>query len=45
MNDVMSLAIHRMWKDYFMMKLSVTDSTNLVDVAGGTGTREFFNIS
>lgn len=42
MNDVMSLAIHRVWKDYFMMKLSVTNSTNLVDVAGGTGKRNIF---
>lgn len=37
MNDVMSLAIHRIWKDYFLMKLSPTNSTNLLDVAGGTG--------
>lgn len=44
MNDVMSLAIHRVWKDYFMMKLSVTNSTNLVDVAGGTGKRRIFQL-
>lgn len=45
MNDVMSLAVHRIWKDYFMMKLSVTESTKLVDVAGGTGKKQFcYNI-
>lgn len=43
MNDVMSLAIHRVWKDYFMMKLSVTDLTKLVDVAGGTGIEDIIS--
>lgn len=38
MNDVMSMGIHRLWKDYFMQLLSPTVGTRLVDVAGGTGT-------
>lgn len=37
MNDVMSLAIHRFWKDYFIIKLSPSNSTKLLDMAGGTG--------
>ncbi|KAJ3314694.1 2-hexaprenyl-6-methoxy-1,4-benzoquinone methyltransferase [Boothiomyces sp. JEL0838] len=37
MNDVMSGGIHRLWKDYFISKLSPTNSTKLLDVAGGTG--------
>ncbi|KAJ3257346.1 2-hexaprenyl-6-methoxy-1,4-benzoquinone methyltransferase [Boothiomyces macroporosus] len=35
--DVMSGGIHRLWKDYFISKLSPTNSTKLLDVAGGTG--------
>lgn len=42
MNDVMSLAIHRIWKDYFLMKLSTTNSTKLLDVAGGTGNNSLY---
>lgn len=37
MNDVMSVGIHRIWKDIFMDRLSPTDNTKLLDVAGGTG--------
>ncbi|KAF7285911.1 hypothetical protein GWI33_009382 [Rhynchophorus ferrugineus] len=37
MNDVMSLGIHRLWKDYFISSLSPTNNTKLLDVAGGTG--------
>lgn len=37
MNDLMSLYIHRLWKDYFISKLNPLPSTKLLDVAGGTG--------
>ncbi|XP_071849059.1 ubiquinone/menaquinone biosynthesis C-methyltransferase UbiE-like [Apostichopus japonicus] len=37
MNDAMSLGIHRIWKDYFMQKLTPMPGTKLLDVAGGTG--------
>lgn len=37
MNDVMSLGIHRLWKDYFMCSLSPANNTKLLDVCGGTG--------
>nr|XP_022901046.1 2-methoxy-6-polyprenyl-1,4-benzoquinol methylase, mitochondrial [Onthophagus taurus] len=37
MNDVMSIGIHRIWKDIFMKKLNPTKNTKLLDVAGGTG--------
>jgi len=37
MNDLMSLYIHRLWKDYFVSKLKPLPSTKLIDVAGGTG--------
>jgi 2-methoxy-6-polyprenyl-1,4-benzoquinol methylase len=37
MNDVMSGGIHRLWKDYFIWKMSPTPGTKLLDVAGGTG--------
>ncbi|KAI9818793.1 MAG: 2-hexaprenyl-6-methoxy-1,4-benzoquinone methyltransferase [Pycnora praestabilis] len=46
MNDLMSLGIHRLWKDYFVRSLNpgskVTDSTSpegwhILDIAGGTG--------
>ncbi|KAJ8043678.1 2-methoxy-6-polyprenyl-1,4-benzoquinol methylase, mitochondrial [Holothuria leucospilota] len=37
MNDAMSMGIHRIWKDYFIQKLSPTQGTKLLDVAGGTG--------
>lgn len=37
MNDLMSLYIHRLWKTYFIYKLSPLPGTKLLDVAGGTG--------
>lgn len=37
MNDVMSLGIHRIWKDIFVHRLAPTENTKLLDVAGGTG--------
>ncbi|XP_072043614.1 ubiquinone/menaquinone biosynthesis C-methyltransferase UbiE-like [Amphiura filiformis] len=37
MNDAMSLAIHRLWKDRFMQVLAPPPGTRLLDVAGGTG--------
>ncbi|CAH4030666.1 2-methoxy-6-polyprenyl-1,4-benzoquinol methylase, mitochondrial [Pieris brassicae] len=37
MNDVMSLGIHRVWKDIFMQKLAPRPGTKLLDMAGGTG--------
>lgn len=37
MNDLMSLYIHRLWKDYFISKLKPLPGTKLLDVAGGTG--------
>ncbi len=38
MNDIMSLGIHRMWKDTFVSRLSPDASIRSIDVAGGTGT-------
>lgn len=38
MNDVMSVGIHRIWKDYFVKKIfPLHPGTNIIDVAGGTG--------
>ena len=42
MNDLMSLGIHRLWKDYFVRSLNPGNRTsetgwNILDVAGGTG--------
>jgi demethylmenaquinone methyltransferase/2-methoxy-6-polyprenyl-1,4-benzoquinol methylase len=37
MNDVMSLGIHRLWKDAMMDWLAPRDGQALLDVAGGTG--------
>lgn len=37
MNDVMSMGIHRIWKDVFMQELGPTHGTYLLDSAGGTG--------
>lgn len=37
MNDVMSLGIHRSWKDYLIKMLGPNAETRLLDVAGGTG--------
>ena len=37
MNDVMSVGIHRVWKDAMMDWLAPRDGQALLDVAGGTG--------
>lgn len=37
MNDVMSMGIHRVWKDALMDWLVPRDGQHLLDVAGGTG--------
>ena len=37
MNDLMSMGIHRLWKDALIDWLSPTPDMQLVDVAGGTG--------
>ncbi|XP_055677326.1 2-methoxy-6-polyprenyl-1,4-benzoquinol methylase, mitochondrial [Lutzomyia longipalpis] len=37
MNDVLSMGIHRLWKDAFMEELGPTPGTKLLDMAGGTG--------
>lgn len=42
MNDLMSLGIHRLWKDHFVRSLSPgsissTEGWNILDIAGGTG--------
>lgn len=37
MNDVMSVGIHRVWKDAMMDWLAPRDHQRLLDVAGGTG--------
>jgi demethylmenaquinone methyltransferase/2-methoxy-6-polyprenyl-1,4-benzoquinol methylase len=37
MNDVMSLGIHRVWKDAMMDWLAPRNGQRLLDVAGGTG--------
>ena len=37
MNDVMSVGVHRVWKDHFVRKLRPSTDMTLLDVAGGTG--------
>lgn len=37
MNDVMSMGIHRIWKDIFVQELGPTHGTHLLDSCGGTG--------
>ncbi|KAI9590455.1 2-methoxy-6-polyprenyl-1,4-benzoquinol methylase, mitochondrial [Glossina fuscipes] len=37
MNDVMSIGIHRIWKDIFVERLGPSHGTRLLDMAGGTG--------
>ena len=37
MNDVMSVGIHRLWKDQFVRTLSPFPGSKILDVAGGTG--------
>ena len=37
MNDLMSVGLHRLWKDSFVDWLAPRKGTHLLDVAGGTG--------
>jgi demethylmenaquinone methyltransferase/2-methoxy-6-polyprenyl-1,4-benzoquinol methylase len=37
MNDVMSLGIHRIWKDKFINWMNPSRNSSLIDVASGTG--------
>jgi ubiquinone/menaquinone biosynthesis C-methylase UbiE len=37
MNDVMSMGIHRLWKDYYTQKLKIHKNSKIIDMAGGTG--------
>ena len=37
MNDLMSLGIHRLWKDIFISGMRPKSTRHLLDVAGGTG--------
>ena len=37
MNDVMSLGIHRLWKDRLISMIAPAGVQHLVDLAGGTG--------
>jgi demethylmenaquinone methyltransferase/2-methoxy-6-polyprenyl-1,4-benzoquinol methylase len=41
MNDVMSLGVHRIWKEVMMDWLAPRPSQKLLDVAGGTGDISF----
>ncbi len=45
MNDIMSLGIHRVWKQKFMDWMNPQPNTKLIDVASGTGdiAKLFFN--
>ena len=37
MNDIMSLGIHRIWKEKFIDWMNPVPNTRLIDVATGTG--------
>ena len=37
MNDIMSLGIHRIWKDKFIDWMNPSRSSTMIDVASGTG--------
>lgn len=37
MNDVMSLGLHRVWKEKFVSYVNPMESDEIIDVAGGTG--------
>ena len=41
MNDCMSAGVHRVWKDIFVSRLRPGPKTKLIDVAGGTGEKNF----
>lgn len=44
MNDVMSMGIHRIWKDAMMDWLAPRAGQKLLDVAGGTGDISFSSL-
>tara|TARA_B100000959_G_scaffold93696_1_gene99574 strand:+ start:1014 stop:1754 length:741 start_codon:yes stop_codon:yes gene_type:complete len=37
MNDVMSLGVHRLWKNYTIASSNVSNGDQVLDIAGGTG--------
>jgi demethylmenaquinone methyltransferase/2-methoxy-6-polyprenyl-1,4-benzoquinol methylase len=37
MNDLMSLGVHRLWKQNFIHRLPLKENQTILDVAGGTG--------
>jgi len=37
MNDIMSLGVHRLWKDRMVREVPVQDGAHILDMAGGTG--------
>lgn len=41
MNDVMSLGVHRLWKDAFVSEIAPTPAMRILDCAGGTGDISF----
>ena len=45
MNDVMSVGLHRLWKDYFVRKLAPPTGAKIIDVAGGTGNGVWLNFT
>ena len=47
MNDIMSLGVHRIWKEKFIDWMKPQPGTNLIDVASGTGdiAKSFFERS
>ena len=47
MNDIMSLGVHRIWKEKFIDWMNPLPGTNLIDVASGTGdiAKSFFKRS
>ena len=45
MNDIMSVGLHRYWKNEMISILNPVPGMNLIDVAGGTGksTNKFYS--
>nr|CAD7418759.1 unnamed protein product [Timema poppensis] len=37
MNDIMSLGMHRLWKDKMVNSVHFTKNSKILDIAGGTG--------
>ncbi len=37
MNDLMSLGVHRLWKQYFVARSNIRPGDRVLDLAGGTG--------